>query len=79
MSNSDLDRAAHHIMRVWHQYSRSVEKPDGSIYLEHMCMSAGEGAAEWLEHYGYAVEDGWGVTLTAKGMEVMKRDDYEGF
>ena len=75
-ANAD-DVAAHHIIWIWYQYA-GKKKDDGSIYLEHQCMSAGEDAAEWLESRGYVIEDGWGCVLTQKGIEVMDCEEYEG-
>jgi len=72
----ETDKAAHHLIWVWFQYAGRREE-DGRVYLEHQCMSAGEGAAEWLEDRGYAQEEGWGCYLTQKGISVMDDESLD--
>lgn len=67
-----IEEVAHHLIWVWYQYAG--KNIDGDIYLEHLCMSAGEGAADWLIQRGYAKETGHGCTLTEKGLSIMNQE-----
>jgi hypothetical protein len=72
----ETDKAAHHLIWVWFQYAGRREE-GGKVYLDHQCMSAGEGAAEWLQDWGYATEEGCGCHLTPKGIAVMDDESLD--
>jgi len=76
----ELDHALNNLMWVWSQYGEgSHDRHDEngklvSVYLEHRCMQAGEQAGEMLEKHGLAVDIGWGLELTEKGIALYLKD-----
>lgn len=60
----ERDDAIKHLILVFQQYANS----------DHLFMSAGEGACEFLDDLGYGVDTGRILELTDKGKQLIKED-----
>jgi len=73
-----MDSACEHILWIWYQYGTHRKTEDGLFLIDHSCMSSGEDATDFLEHYGYGSDIGWSIALTRKGLEVLWEHDCIG-
>ncbi|QPN89242.1 hypothetical protein [Proteus vulgaris] len=62
----ERDEAIKHLILVFQQYANS----------DHLFMSAGEDACEFLDDLGYGIDTGRTLELTDKGKQLIK-DDWE--
>ncbi|HEK2065938.1 TPA: hypothetical protein SMS29_003340 [Proteus mirabilis] len=60
----ERDEAIKHLILVFQQYANS----------DHLFMSAGEDACEFLEDLGYGIDTGRNLELTDKGKQLIKED-----
>ncbi|MEY0076250.1 hypothetical protein AB7W43_06565 [Providencia rettgeri] len=60
----ERDEAIKHLILVFQQYANS----------DHLFMSAGEDACEFLEDLGYGIDAGRTLELTDKGKQLIKED-----
>ncbi|MFR3120462.1 MAG: hypothetical protein ACLTQE_01480 [Proteus mirabilis] len=61
---NERDQAIKHLILVFQQYANS----------DHLFMSAGEDACEFLEDLGYGIDTGRTFELTDKGKQLIKED-----
>ncbi|HEJ9516473.1 TPA: hypothetical protein SMQ16_002885 [Proteus mirabilis] len=61
---NERDQAIKHLILVFQQYANS----------DHLFMSAGENACEFLENLGYGIDTGRTLELTDKGKQLIKED-----
>ena len=75
---TDLEKAIHHLLWVWLQYgsygqdSGNPEKKN--VFLDHLCMVAGENASEFLEKLGYGYAVARGFVPNDKGYLLMQAE-----
>ena len=62
----ERDEAIKHLILVFQQYANN----------DHLFMSAGENACEFLDNLGYGIDTGRTLELTNKGKQLIK-DDWE--
>jgi hypothetical protein len=72
MKMSTEEIAVYHLLSVWMQYGEYNYTDNGIEHLSHRNMSAGEDAAEWLESLGYAIDEGYSITLTEKATQLLE-------
>lgn len=60
----ERDQAIRHLILVFRQYAND----------DHLFMSAGENACEFLEDLGYGIDTGRNLELTDKGKQLIKED-----
>ncbi|WP_284282735.1 hypothetical protein [Proteus mirabilis] len=60
----ERDQAIRHLILVFQQYANN----------DHLFMSAGENACEFLEDLGYGIDTGRNLELTDKGKQLIKED-----
>ncbi|KAB7730800.1 hypothetical protein [Proteus mirabilis] len=60
----ERDEAIKHLILVFRQYANN----------DHLFMSAGEDACEFLEDLGYGIDTGRTLELTDKGKQLIKED-----
>jgi len=60
----ERDEAIKHLILVFQQYANS----------DHLFMSAGENACEFLDDLGYGIDTGQTLELTDKGKQLIKED-----
>ncbi|MBG3114853.1 hypothetical protein GHV30_04255 [Proteus mirabilis] len=60
----ERDEAIKHLILVFQQYANN----------DHLFMSAGENACEFLEDLGYGIDTGRNLELTDKGKQLIKED-----
>ncbi|HFP8670723.1 TPA: hypothetical protein ACHWDH_004279 [Providencia stuartii] len=60
----ERDEAIKHLILVFQQYANN----------DHLFMSAGENACEFLEDLGYGIDTGRTLELTDKGKQLIKED-----
>ncbi|WP_368911512.1 hypothetical protein [Proteus vulgaris] len=60
----ERDQAIKHLILVFQQYANS----------DHLFMSAGEDACEFLDGLGYGIDTGRTLELTDKGKQLIKED-----
>jgi hypothetical protein len=74
----DSDHACEDILWLWFQYGQHRVDEANHLLLDHSCMSAGEDATDFLDHYGYGSDQGWSCGLTRKGLDVLGEDERTG-
>lgn len=60
----ERDQAIKHLILVFQQYANS----------DHLFMSAGENACDFLDDLGYGIDTGRTLELTEKGKQLIKED-----
>ncbi|WOO48666.1 hypothetical protein R2S03_14410 [Hafnia alvei] len=60
----ERDEAIKHLILVFRQYANN----------DHLFMSAGEDACEFLDNLGYGIDTGRNLELTDKGKQLIKED-----
>lgn len=61
---NEREQAIRHLILVFRQYANN----------DHLFMSAGEDACEFLEDLGYGIDTGRNLELTDKGKQLIKED-----
>lgn len=72
--DSEILKAAHHLIWVWYQYGGGATSAEGRVQLEHRNMNAGEGASDFLEGLGLGSDFGYYFELNDAGMQLFNED-----
>jgi hypothetical protein len=75
----EMLRAGKILLWFWYQYGHKYKSPEGVIYLDHLAMSAGEEAAEWLVELGLCISLTRKCGITKKGLHLMELKDCLGY